>query len=596
MAPDPVSTVMQIYKAPIHDIRFALETFEYDQVAALPQYADFDLETVTALLEEAGKFCTNELLPLNRVGDQVGLKWDPETGEVTTPDGFKKLYAGYVESGLVGIAQPAEYGGGGAPHAVAIGMSELATATNKSFSMCPGLNHGLIEALHHHGTAEQKKRWLPKLVSGEWTGTMCLTEPQCGTDLGLITTKAIPQDDGSYRLTGTKIWITFGEHDLTDNIVHLVLARLPDAPEGIKGISAFLVPKFTLDERRNGIKCGGLEHKMGIHASPTCVMNLEEAEGYLVGEAHKGMRSMFVMMNAARLHVGLEGIALAEIAYQTAVAFCHDRRQGRSLDPKRNEAGAKADNILVHPDVRRQLLNIKSTVEGLRGLAAWIANLIDLSHHHPDDAARQEADDLVALLTPVIKAYGTERGFRNISDAMQVTGGAGYTTDWSIEQYLRDSRIALIYEGTNHIQALDLVGRKLPRGGGRLYKAFSKRVHLFCKAHEEAGTHAEFVGPTRKAIDQLNALTMKLGMVGMQDPEAAAAAASNYLTVFGLTALAFVWAKEAVAASEREGRFFRTKVKTAQFYFKHVLPETESLIRMIEAGKAEMMAFEDDEF
>ena len=587
---------MQVYKAPTQDMRFAIETFDYDKVAEIARYEDFDIETVMALLEEAAKFCTNEMLPLNPIGDRVGLTFDPETGDVTLPDGFKALYEGYVASGLGGIAQPAEHGGGGAPYAVSIGLSELSTGTCKSFSMCPGLNHGLIEALVHHGTDEQKKNYLPKLVSGEWTGTMCLTEPQCGTDLGLITTKAIPQDDGSYTLTGTKIWITFGEHDLTDNIIHLVLARLPDAPKGIKGISAFIVPKFLLDGTRNGIKCGGLEHKMGIHASPTCVMNMEDATGFLVGTPHKGMRSMFVMMNAARLHVGIEGIALGEIAYQTAVAFARDRRQGRSLNPERREKGKPADNILVHPDVRRQLLSIRSTTEGLRGLAAWLGNLIDISHHHPDDAVREEADDLVALLTPIMKAYGTDRGFQNISDAMQVTGGAGYTTDWPIEQYLRDSRIAPIYEGTNHVQALDLVGRKLPRGGGRLYKAFSKRVHLLCKAHEDAGTHAEFVGPLRKAIDRLNAVTMELGMKGMQDGEEAAAAASNYLAAFGITTLGYIWAREAIAAAEQDGKFYRTKLKTARYYFSHILPETESLYRVVAAGKANVMAYEDDEF
>lgn len=589
---------MQVYKAPIQDMRFATETFDYDTVAAMKCYADFDIETVYALLEEAAKFCTKEMLPLNPVGDRVGLQFDPESGDVTLPDGFKKLYADYVASGLGGIGHPVEYGGGGAPHAVSIGLSELATATNKSFSMCPGLNHGLISSLHHYGTDEQKKIWLPKLVSGEWTGTMCLTEPQCGTDLGLITTRAIPQDDGTHKLTGTKIWITFGEHDLASNIVHLVLARLPDAPDGIKGISAFLVPKINLDGTRNGIKCGGLEHKMGIHASPTCVMNMEDATGYLVGTPHKGMRSMFVMMNAARLHVGIEGIALGEIAYQTAVAFCHDRRQGRSLNPERVEKDAKADNILVHPDVRRLLLNGKATNEGLRGLAFWLANLIDISEKHDDDAVREEADDLVALLTPIIKAYGTERGFQNINDALQATGGAGYTTDWPIEQYLRDSRIALIYEGTNHVQALDLVGRKLPRGGGRLYKAFSKRVHRFCKAHEDAGTHAEFVGPLRKAINTLNEVTMALGMKGMADAESAAAAASNYLTLFGVTTLAYVWACQAVAAADRqdEGRFYRTKVKTARYYFEYILPEADSLVRLINAGKDPLMAFDPEEF
>ncbi|MCA9538589.1 MAG: acyl-CoA dehydrogenase [Myxococcales bacterium] len=586
---------MQVYKAPVSDMRFALEIFGYEQVAALATFADYDFDTVEAMLEQTARFCTHEMLPLNQVGDRQKLKYDPATHEVTTPEGFKGLYQRFVAEGFAGIAGEQAYGGGGAPHVVAIGLSEMATATNKSFSMCPGLNNGLIEALSHYGTEAQKKTWLRKLLTGEWSGTMCLTEPQCGTDLGLIRTKAVPDGD-TFRLTGTKTWITFGEHDLTENIVHLVLARLPDAPPGIKGISAFLVPKINLDGTRNGVFCAGLEHKMGIHASPTCVIQMEDAVGHLVGAPHKGMKAMFVMMNAARLHVGMEGVALSEIAYQTAVAFARERRQGRSLNPERNEAGQPADNILVHPDVRRQLANIKATTEGLRGLAIWTAVQIDLSHHHPDDQVRSDADDLVALLTPVMKAYGTERGFQNVSDAMQVTGGAGYTQDWPIEQYLRDVRVSMIYEGTNHVQALDLVGRKLPRGNGRAYRLFSKRIHGFCKANAENEGLAEFIKPVKAAIERLDKVTMDLAMRGMADQEEAAAVASNYLTLFGLTALAYVWGVEAKAATTREGRFFETKLKTARYYLHNVLPEAESLVAIISAGKAGMMAFDADEF
>ncbi|MDP6945873.1 MAG: acyl-CoA dehydrogenase family protein, partial [Myxococcota bacterium] len=433
---------MQIYKAPVSDMMFCLEAHGFDQVQQLNEtYGFFDTETVAALIEESGKFCTEQLLPLNRSGDEQGLGFDPSTGSVTTPDGFPAVYRKYVETGMIGIAQPEEFGGGGAPHVIGTFINEMVTATNKSFSMAPGLGHGLIEALIHYGTDAQKETYLTRLISGEWTGTMCLTEPQCGTDLGLVRTKAVAEGD-HYVLNGTKIWITFGEHDFTDNIIHLVLAKLPGAPPGIKGISAFIVPKINEDGTRNGITCSGLEHKMGIHASPTCVMSLEDAKGYLVGEPHKGMRTMFVMMNSARLGVGLEGIALGDIAYQTAVAYAKDRRQSRSLDPAKRDPDASADNILVHPDVRRMLANIRATTEGLRGLAVWIANLYDVAHHHADAEVREEAGDIVALLTPIMKSYGTERGCDNVSEAIQVCGGSGFTTDWSIEQYYRDLRIA----------------------------------------------------------------------------------------------------------------------------------------------------------
>jgi alkylation response protein AidB-like acyl-CoA dehydrogenase len=570
---------MQIYKAPIQDMLFLLGAFGYaEKVQSLDKYASYDLEMVEALLRQAGSFASDVMLAVNRSGDEEGLKWDPKTGDVTTPKGFIECYAQMVENGFNGIVGPEDFGGAGAPLTLGNFMNELWTASNKSLSMCPGLTAGLVEALEQHASDELKQAYLPKLVPGEWSGTMCLTEPQCGTDLGLVRTKAVPFED-HHKLTGTKIWITFGEHDLTENIVHLVLARLPDAPPGIKGISSFLVPKITLD----------------VHASPTCVIDMEDAEGWLVGEPHKGMRAMFTMMNGARLMVGNEGVALAEIAYQTALEFAKDRKQSRSLDPAKRDKDGEADNILVHPDVRRMLLNIKSTTEGLRGLATFIGGLIDVAHAHPSEDVRQEADDMVQLLTPVMKGFGTERGFDNVSEAMQVCGGAGYTTDWSIEQYLRDVRIGMIYEGTNHIQALDLVGRKLPRHGGRLLQVYAKRVTDFIGQHKEVEGMAEFVAPLGEAFGQLTAATMELGGKAMADPEEAGAAASNYLTLFGLNAVAYCWAVQCAHALKTPGVYSDAKLKTARYYFSYVLPERHGLVEIIKAGKAAMMDHTVDE-
>jgi alkylation response protein AidB-like acyl-CoA dehydrogenase len=587
---------MQIYDAPIKDMRFALEAFDYNgKVNSLPAYEDYDLDMVMDLAEQTGKFCSKEMLPLNRKGDEQGLRFDAETYSVKVPDGFVELYKKTTEQGAMGMTHPVEYGGAGAPDTLHIMMMEMATAANKSFSMCTGLTHGLIDALLAHGSDELKQTFLPKLVTGEWSGTMCLTEPQCGTDLGLMTTKAVPTDD-HYRLTGTKIWITFGDHDMTSNIVHLVLARLPDAPEGIKGISLFVVPKFDHDGSRNPIYCTGLEHKMGIHASPTCVINMEDAKGWLVGEPHKGMRAMFTMMNAARLQVGMEGVALAEISYQTALAFAKDRRQGKALNPTRREEGAKADTILVHPDVRRMLLNIKSTNEGMRGLALWMGMLLDVMHHHEDQQERQKADDMVALLTPVIKSFCTEKGFENVSEALQVCGGAGYTTDWSIEQYLRDLRIALIYEGTNHIQALDLVGRKLPRGNGRLFMAFNEVITGFIRENKDDERMGEFLTPLKEVSKKLGKVTMALSMKGMQDPEEAGAVASPYLNLFAYTAMSYVWCVLVKEAMGREGSFYETKIKTGRYFFNNVLPQADGLVAIIESGKDNIMAFDAEEF
>ena len=587
---------MDFYKAPVNEMMFQLGAFDYEGriYGDLEKAKDYDIETVKMMLESTADITTKETLHLNRVGDEQGIKFDPETGAVTTPDGFPAAYKAMVENGLIGITGPAEFGGGGAPEVMSVFFSEIATATNKSFSMCPGLTRGLVEALVAYGSDEQKATYLEKLVTGEWTGTMCLTEPQCGTDLGLLTTKAVPQEDGSYKLTGTKIWITFGDHDMADNIIHLVLARLPDAPEGIKGISTFIVPKF-IDGEKNPIFCTGLEHKMGIKASPTCVMQMEDATGYLIGEPHKGMRTMFVMMNTARLHVGVEGIGLTDIAYQTALAFAKDRRQSRALNPERSELDKPADNILVHPDVRRMLLNIKSTNEGLRGLATWIATELDIAHHHPDAEQRQKSADIVAILTPIIKSYGSERAFLNISDAMQVCGGSGYTTDWNIEQYLRDERIAMIYEGTNHIQALDLVGRKLPKDSGRLVRVFSGYITDMIRSASDIEEMDFLVAALKDVGKKLSSTTMDFGMKAMADREVAGAVGSHYLNFFSLVAMTYVWCVQAKYAIENDTPNKATKLKTAQYFVDKVLPEHHALLAYIGTAKSNIMDFDVEE-
>jgi alkylation response protein AidB-like acyl-CoA dehydrogenase len=582
---------VNFYRPPLSDIQFLLDTFDYEgQVGALPQFADYDLETCIGLIEAYGKYCMDVLMPLNGVGDQVGVRFDPETGDVHMPDGFKEAYEGYCANGYASLPHDPEYGGMGAPITLSIMAQEVISACNKSFSMCPGLTSGLIEALTAHGSDELKARLLPRLVTGEWAGTMCLTEPQCGTDLGLLTTKAEPFGD-HFKLTGTKTWITYGEHGMTDNIIHFVLARLPDAPEGIKGISTFVVPKVLEDGTRNGVVCGGTDHKMGIHASPTCVINLEDAEGWLVGVPHKGMRSMFTMMNAARLQVGCEGVSLGEAAYQNALAFAKDRRQSRSLDPSKVDHDHGADNILVHPDVRRMLLNIKSTTEGLRGLVAWIAINYDLMHHSVDKEQQEKAEDLVALLTPIIKSYGSERGFQNISEAMQVMAGAGYTADWPVEQYLRDERIAMIYEGTNHIQALDLVGRKLPMGGGKLMRVFAGEVGALLKETLGDERTAMYANALKVESKRLNETTMTMAAAGMQDNEVIGAVASNYLNQFALVTLGYVWLRQVKAVIDRplDDNLRRSKLQTARYFFELVLPEAAMYAAKVAVGKAPMM-------
>lgn len=586
---------MDVYRPPIADIRFNLEVFNYACLESIERFEDFDLETSMAMLEEYSKFCSEVLLPLNASGDKEGVKYDPVAKTVTVASGFKEAYQAYCENGFNTLPWSPEFGGMGAPFVISTLAGEVLIATNKSFSMCSGLTSGLIEALEAYGDESQQQTYLPKLVSGEWTGTMCLTEPQSGTDLGLISTTAVPKGD-HYELTGTKIWITFGDQDITENIVHLVLARLPDAPPGIKGISSFIVPKFLEDGTRNPIFCGGTDHKMGIHASPTCVMNLEGAKGWMVGEPSRGMRAMFVMMNAARLNVGIEGVALGDAAYQAALAFAKDRRQSRSLVAAKQDREHSADNILVHPDVRRMLLNIKSTTEGLRGLVAWIALSYDVMHHSTDEAEREKAGDLVALLTPIIKSFGSERGFANVSEAMQVMGGAGYTQDWPVEQYMRDVRIAMIYEGTNHIQALDLVGRKLAMHGGRLMRVFAGEITEIIRECSGDERMAPFIGPLKVESKRLTATTMQLGATASADHEVIGAVASNYLNQFALVTLAYVWAKQAKAVIDRDESdpMRRSKLQTARFFFEMVLPEAEMYANKVAAGKGSMTEIDID--
>ena len=591
---------MKSYTPPVQDMMFLLRALDFEgQVLSMPHFEEFDMELSESILDQIGQFSVGELLPINEAGDRVGLKFNAEDHSVTTAPGFKEAYAKYVETGYAALAEPVEYSGMGAPYTLSLLANEILLATNKSFTMCQGLTQHLLHALNAYGTDWQKETFLEKLTTGEWSGTMALTEPQCGTDLGLITTKAVPADDGTYRITGSKIWITYGEHDMADNIVHFVLAWLEGAPEGIKGISAFLVPKHDVEDgSRNGVACGGLEHKMGIHGSPTCVMNFEDAKGYLVGAPHKGMRAMFVMMNAARLGVGIEGQALGEIAYQTAVSFAKDRRQSRALDPALREDGHKADTILVHPDVRRMLLNIRSTNEGLRALSGWVAMLYDIAHHHPDDAVRERSDALVALLTPIMKSYGSERGFENTSEAMQVLGGAGYTQDWPIEQYFRDARIAMIYEGTNHIQALDLIGRKLPRDGGRLFRLFMEEVG---QAVAAAGTDprvAPFAAAVGARSKQLAAVTQELGRASFQDPSLGGAVASNYLNLFALNTLALMWLRMATLAASlpEDDAEARAKLLVGRYFIDVVLPEADAYAAQVRAGKSTMMDLPADLF
>ena len=596
---------MPSYRAPLDDMQFVLhDVHNAAQLAELPGFEEATPDVINAVLAEAATVCEELLFPLNQSGDAEGCRY--ENGEVKTPTGFKEAYAQYIAAGWTGIAAPVAFGGQGLPEAVRFVFEEMLCSANLSFSMYPGLSHGACSALQSHGSAELQQRFLPKLVDGTWTGTMCLTEAHAGTDLGILTTKAIPAGDGAYKISGTKIFISAGEHDLAENIVHLVLAKLPDAPSGSKGISMFLVPKYLpTDEGRpgtkNGVTCGSIEHKMGIKGSATCVLNFDNATGWMVGEEHKGMRAMFIMMNGARLAVGMQGLGLSEVAYQNALAYARERLQGRALTGAKNAKGA-ADPILVHADVRKGLLRMKAFNEGMRSLAYWVGILIDVELHSPDAAKKEEAADLVALMTPVIKAFLTDKGFDGTNIALQTLGGHGYIREYGIEQYVRDARIAQIYEGTNAVQALDLVGRKLPMEGGRLVRRFFELVRADIELAAANEAVAEFAKSMSASLLQLQKATMMLAERAFANPDEAGAAATDYLHLMGYVAVGWQWIKMAtvasrkLAAGEGDKRFMEAKVKTARFYFLRLLPEAATLLAAIQSGSAPIMAFSADEF
>ncbi len=596
---------MPIYRPPVRDLQFVLhELLDItEELRQLPRHADIDADTINAVLEEGGKFAAEVLFPLNASGDAQGCVLDKDTHEVRTPTGFKEAYAKYVEGGWPALGCDPAYGGQGLPAVVNQCFYEMLNSANQAWTMYPGLSHGAYECLHAHGTPQQKAVYLPRLTRGEWTGTMCLTEPHCGTDLGLLRTKAEPLPDGSYRLTGQKIFISAGEHDLVPNIVHLVLARLPDAPAGSKGISLFVVPKFHVNAdgslgARNGIHCGAIEHKMGIHGNATCQMVLDGAVGTLVGEPHKGLAAMFVMMNAARLGVGNQSLGLTEVAYQNAVAYARDRLQMRSL------TGAKApdkpaDPIIVHPDVRKMLLTARAYAEGARAMAVWCALLIDKELSSDDADERAECADLVALLTPIVKAFVTDNAWIATSHCLQVFGGHGYIREWGMEQHVRDARINMIYEGTNTIQSLDLLGRKVLADNGKKLKKFGKFVAAFVEEEGVDEEMQEFVNPLADLGDKVTKLTTELGMKAFGNTDEVGAAAVDYLRVCGHLVFAWFWARMAKIALQKKDSgdpFYTAKLHTARFYFAKLLPETAGLIRSARSGVKPLMAMEESMF
>jgi alkylation response protein AidB-like acyl-CoA dehydrogenase len=593
------------YRAPVRDQAFVLnEVLRLESHSNLPGFADVSADLVQQVLEEAARFCEGVLEPLNRVGDKEGCVWS-EDNTVRTPPGFKEAYRQMTEGGWPGLSADPDYGGQGLPAVLNTAFSEMGTSANMAFTMYPGLAHGAYSAIHAGGTDEQKALYLPKLVSGEWMGTMNLTEPQCGTDLGLLRTKAVPNGDGTYRISGQKIWISGGEQDLTDNIVHLVLARIEGAPEGTKGISLFIVPKVIPGAdgalgARNKVFCAGLEEKMGIHGNATCVMSYEEATGWLIGEENEGLRLMFVMMNEARLGVGVQGLAVAEAAYQAAAEFAKERLQGRALTGPKNPDGP-ADPILVHPDVRRMLMDSRAVLEGGRAFMLWTALQGDLQTKSPDEAVRQKAADYMALMTPVVKAYLTDRGFQICSDAMQVHGGAGFTEHFPVSQYLRDARITLIYEGANGVQAIDLVGRKLASHGGRAMMSFL--ADLDAAAADGAGDEAlkPFCEGLKAAKAQLQEATLWLMQNGPKNPDDAGAASTDYLHLFGITALAFSWKMMAQAADAAikggsSDPFYANKLTVGRYFLERILPQAGAHLARLKAGSATMMALPAEAF
>lgn len=599
---------MPDYQAPLRDLRFVMdELLDFPgHYAKLPGGDDATPDVVGAILEEGARFSREVLLPINQSGDREGCLL--EGGEVKAPRGFKEAYRQYVEGGWPGLAAEPEFGGQGLPHSLGMALSEMTCATNLAWGMYPGLSHGAADALRHHGSDEQKATYLTKLVEGVWTGTMCLTEPHCGTDLGLIKTRAVPADDGGYDISGTKIFISAGEHDLAENIVHLVLAKLPDAPEGSKGISLFVVPKYLPEDMpdengnpgaRNGVSCGSLEHKMGIHGNATCVMNFDGARGYLVGRPHKGLSCMFTMMNVARIGVGIQGLGLMEASFQNSLAYARDRLQMRALSGAKAPA-KPADPIIVHPDVRRMLLTQKAFAEGGRMLVMYTAQLVDLVEQGQDPAERERAETLLGLLTPIVKAFLTEVGFEATNEGVQVFGGHGFIQEWGMEQLVRDARITRLYEGTTGIQALDLLGRKVLMSQGETLKVFTKEIHQFCKAEADNSALQEFVAPLAGLNAEWGELTMGVGMKAMNDREEVGAASVDYLMYAGYVTLAYLFARAAKQSHQalggEEDAFYRAKLDTARFFYQRLLPRTRAHAEMIKAGGASLMAISAEDF
>jgi butyryl-CoA dehydrogenase len=592
---------MPSYQAPLRDMHFVLhELLNVEhELRSLPAHADMDTDTINQVLEEGGKFASDIVFPLNHSGDREGCHYDAATHSVTAPAGFKQAYQQYVAAGWPALSCDPTYGGQGLPIVLNNGFYEMLNSANQAWTMYPGLSHGAYECLHAHGSEEQKKLYLPKLVAGEWTGTMCLTESHCGTDLGLLKTRAQLQADGSYHLTGSKIFISAGEHDLSSNIVHLVLARLPDAPPGTKGISLFIVPKFLPDAsgnpgERNPIFCGAIEHKMGIHGNATCQINLDNATGWLIGEANRGLNAMFVMMNAARLGVGMQSLGLTEVAYQNAVSYARDRTQGRSLTGPKAESQA-ADPIIVHPDVRRMLLTARAYAEGGRAFTSYIALMIDRELNHPDEEVRKLAADEVALLTPVVKAFLTDNAWIATSEAMQVYGGHGYIAEWGMEQYVRDARINMIYEGTNTIQSLDLLGRKVLMDNGEKLRKFGEKIKSFVEENGTDEAMSEFVTPLADIGEKITKLSMEIGMKAFMNRDEVGAAAVPYMRVVGHLVFSWFFARMAKLALEKQNsgdNFYQAKLAVARFYFARLLPETAMLIRQARSGSDNLMALD----
>ncbi|HLL26068.1 MAG TPA: acyl-CoA dehydrogenase C-terminal domain-containing protein [Xanthobacteraceae bacterium] len=589
---------MPSYKAPVDDVLFLLkDVFHIERYDNLPGFADANLDTLSAILSEGGKFCEEVLQPLNRVGDKEGCKRNAD-GSVTTPKGFKEAYKQMAEGGWIGLSAETQYGGQGLPHTVDAAMNEFVSAANMAFGMYPGLSKGAYRALAIHGNDEQKKTYLPKLASGEWSGTMNLTEPQCGTDLGQIRTKAVPQKDGSYKISGTKIFISAGEHDLAKNIVHLVLARIEGAPEGVKGISLFVTPKLAVKADGsvggpNGVSCGSIEEKMGIHGNSTCVINYDNATGWLVGEANRGLNAMFVMMNEARLGVGIQGLALSEVAYQNAAQYAKDRLQGRSISGVK-APDKPADPIIVHPDIRRMLMTMRAFNEAARALMLWTALKGDVALQSDDEKTRQAADDHMGLITPVIKGVFTDKGFENAVLAQQVFGGHGYIQEHGMEQFVRDARIAMIYEGANGIQALDLVGRKLPKDGGRALMTFFNEVSAFVKENS-SDEMKPYVAPLANALGHLQQASMWFMQNAMAKPDNAGAGSYDFMHLFGLVALGYMWAQivKAALAQKKNGNGagprMDSKLVTGKFFMERMLPETAAHLARIQAGAGSLM-------